>query len=272
MASNLACVGLAVDEQAAFGDLVMQAVQDTAVIGRAGRSSLHRWEDSSGARLVLVTEQSEIVGALPSYDSGAEVNLTAVTAANEDVVTAAVVDGDGEQLTSAAFELEQRLLMPKRPLDKAVCSLTALGRSVSVHADDEAFAASSDSLMSPDTEDDGEPPAHYVEQGWAWPPRMAAESFISYGVFGEAAQAEATARLNGIVVASERKTNRLTGQTFIVARVRSVGFEVDLCMSIDEHPEPPPPGAVVGGEVYLVGSIPTLEPDPTARRSWFRRW
>jgi hypothetical protein len=105
VASNLACVGLAVEEPSAFGDLVMEVAGDTAVIGRVGRSTLRRWEDPSGARLVLAMVGNEIVGALPSYASTTAVSLTGVAAANEDVVIAAVVDEDGEQLTSAAFEI-----------------------------------------------------------------------------------------------------------------------------------------------------------------------
>jgi hypothetical protein len=271
VASNLACVGLAVEGQSAFGDLVLEAVNDTAVIGRIGDSTLRRWEDPSGARLLFTLVGSDIVGFLPSYASETQVNFSGVTAANEDIVTAAVVDEDGEQLTSAALELEQRMLIGKRPLAEAVGAVTAFASSVTVHADAEAFASSSESLLGPSDESDSEPPPHYVEQGWSWPPRMAPESFISYGVFGEGTDAHADARLNGIVLSASQRTTHLTGQPFIVARVRSAGFEVDLCMAHADHPHAPAVGSVVGGEVYLVGSIPALEQDPTTRRRWFRR-
>jgi hypothetical protein len=44
---------------------------------------------------------------------------------------------------------------------------------------------------------------HYLERGWSWPPRLASESFISYGVFGDPAQARARARLSGTVLKAE---------------------------------------------------------------------
>jgi len=44
---------------------------------------------------------------------------------------------------------------------------------------------------------------HYLERGWSWPPRLASESFISYGVFGDPAQARDRARLSGTVLKAE---------------------------------------------------------------------
>jgi len=82
---------------------------------------------------------------------------------------------------------------------------------------------------------------------------MAAESLISYGVFGPADQAEAYARLNGTVLRAERRTVAATGGRFVVARVRTVGLDLDLCLPTSVVPEP---GAVIGGTVFLVASLP----------------
>jgi hypothetical protein len=60
--------------------------------------------------------------------------------------------------------------------------VTALGVSVSVYRDADAFAASTASLVGPQDADHTEPPAHYAERGWAWPPQMAPQAFISHGV------------------------------------------------------------------------------------------
>jgi hypothetical protein len=48
---------------------------------------------------------------------------------------------------------------------------------------------------------------------------------------------------------------RRTGQVFHVARVRTVGVEIDVCLPGSEHLEPPAPGAVVSGTVFMVGDL-----------------
>jgi hypothetical protein len=173
-------------------------------------------------------------------------------------------------LTSLAVELEQRRLLATE-IERADAAVVAFGQSVSAFADAATFGASRDSLLDPNADLDAEPPPIYAERGLPWPTRMAAESFIAYGVFPQDADARALARLNGVVLAASRRTTAHTAQSFIVARVRTAGFEVDLCMSAEEHPEVPTPGQVVGGEVFLVGSIPNLEQPTTAKRWWRRK-
>jgi hypothetical protein len=112
---------------------------------------------------------------------------------NESVASAAIVDADGGQLTAMAFEAEQyRQIKALGQPVSGHARITALGVSVNAHADTEAFAASPDSLLDPGADPAGPPPPHYAERGWPWPPRMAAESFISYGVFGDRPRAELT--------------------------------------------------------------------------------
>ena len=54
MASNLDCLGLGVDSPEAFADLVERIGRHAAVVG-AGPDGLElqRWEDPSGARVLL---------------------------------------------------------------------------------------------------------------------------------------------------------------------------------------------------------------------------
>jgi len=67
--------------------------------------------------------------------------------------------------------------------------------------------------------------------------------------------------LNGVVLRSERRTTAITGQGFLVARVSTVGIEVDVCLAATDHPELLEPGQVIGGTVFLVGSLePWLAP------------
>lgn len=62
-----------------------------------------------------------------------------------------------------------------------------------------------------------------------WPLRYAAESFVSYGLFDES-EPTAHAWLAGTVLRSERRRVEQTGQGVILARVRTTGFEADICM------------------------------------------
>lgn len=273
MASNLECVGLAVADRGLFGGLVESAVADAQLIGVRGDISVYRWQDPSGARLMIATRGREVVDLLPSFAGAPGARLTDVRAVNDDVAVASVVDDSGEVATMLAVELEQRRLLDgtSHPIT-GTASIVALGVNVSVHADGEAFSASDASLLSPGV-DPVEPPAHVVEQGMPWPPRMGAESFISYGVFGPPEQAQAYARLNGTVLEARQRTAEATGQSFIAARVRTVGFDVDLCVPATAGVAPPQAGNVVGGEVFLVASMPSLVTsadvgDGPTRRSW----
>lgn len=98
-------------------------------------------------------------------------------------------------------------------------------------------------------------PPHYAERGWSSPPRLASESFISYGVFGDPGQARAHARLSGTVLNAWRSICTLTGQLFTIAAVRTVGFEADLCLAGSEHPSVPAPGNIISGTVFLVATV-----------------
>lgn len=262
VASNLECVGLGVGDRSGLQRLVNGALADARQVGVAAGVSVLRWEDPSGACLVLAVRDREVLDLLPSYAGQAGARLGGVRAANDGVVIADVVDEAGEQTTLIAVALEQRRLLAFAAGPVAgPASVVALAVDVTVHADAAAFAASDASLLSPDSTDAGEPPVHVVERGLPWPPRMAAESLISYGVFGPAELAEAYARLNGTVLRAERRTVAATGGRFVVARVRTVGLDLDMCLAGVLVPEP---GNVVSGTVFLVASLPFVTSPPNA--------
>lgn len=271
MASNLACVGLAVSDEAELDRLARALIPKATRLGHVGMTEVARWEDPSGARLCFTLEKGRLVSLLPSFASDSVTRLARVTRANADVVTAAVVDGDDQQLTSVSFELEQGPLLPDRPMTSGMATLTFLGRDVSVHADPEAFGRSRASLLDPDADTQEPPPAHDVDRGLAWPVRVASEFFLSYGVFGDPEQADATARFSGIVLRADRRTVRETRQHFVVATVRTVGIDVTVCLDGTEFDRVPQPGQVLAGECFVVGSLTALERARTARRWWHRR-
>ena len=124
---------------------------------------------------------------------------------------------------------------------------------VQIYPDADAFAASPGSQL--DTSAGQEPPPHYRERGWTWPPRLGAESFISYGVFDPPDQARPHARLSGTVLKAGQRVCALTGQPFTVATVSTAGFAADVCLAASEHPGPPAPGTIISGTVSLCAAF-----------------
>lgn len=258
MASNLACVGLSVENETEFNELVNRVWAQPAVRRHLGDVEVVRWEDPSGARLILELAGGVLRGVLPSFAGQPGANFRNVRAGNDEVWMADVFDDQGYQSTAAAVELEQRRLLDPAEQWRGRASVVALGIAVSLHADDAAFSASAASLLRTSDTEPSDPPAHYVEQGWTWPPRFASESFVSYGVFGEPQDAQAHARLAGTVVTAKQRVVELTGQSFITVRARTLGFEFDVCLGPD-HTTVPEPGQVIAGEVFLVASMDEAE-------------
>ncbi len=255
MTSNLECVGLRVADSTGLEDLVEHALAHAQPVGGCAGVHVVAWQDSSGARLVLGLCDGGVLDLLPSFAGEPTTRLSNLHAANEEVAIANVTDEVGETVTMLAVELEERRLLPAaaQPVE-GLAAVVALGVDVRVHADAGAFSASDASLLT-QGHDNEEPPPHFAERGWSWPPRVANESFISYGVFGEPAEAEAYARLNGTVLRAEAHTTEATGQSFTVARVRTAGFEVDMCLPA--MLPVPQPGNIIGGTVFLVASLPS---------------
>ncbi|PZS16100.1 MAG: hypothetical protein DLM57_11430 [Pseudonocardiales bacterium] len=274
MSSNLACVGLAVDDSRDLGFLVDRAMAAAYVVGTFDGVEVRRWQGQSGAALVLGWQGRDVVDLLPTFAATVGGAVADCRLINESVASAALVDSNGEQLTAMAFEAEQyrQMRSMNAPVAGAV-RITALGVSVQIHADATAFALSPDSLLDRSADPAEEAPAHYIERGFSWPPRVASESFISHGIFGDPTQSTAHARLSGLVLSARHRVCELTGQGFSVARVRTVGFEADLCLSDSEHPTVPQPDNIVSGTVFLAAAVDAAELADTRqhKRSVFSR-
>ncbi len=263
MASNLDCLGLGVDSPEAFADLVDRISPQAALIG-AGSDGIEllRWEDPSGARLLLTRGKRGITRVTPSYAGERVVQLGDIHRESEEAAVADVLE-DGEMVTRLAVELEELPLLGDTK-HAGAANIVALAPDAQFFPTSEAFAASDASRLS--TGDPGPRPDHY-DPDWVWPPRMADESFIPTGMFGTGDEIQPLALLNGTVRYAERRTTMLTGQDFVVARVRTAGFEADVCLPAGTTV--PLPGAVVSTDAFLTGS---LEIDlPTHRRRWFSR-
>ena len=251
--STLATIGLATDDQAAFQRLVLEADQRAQHEQTVRNVKVRRWEDASGAGVVLAWRGQprgpELVSFMPAYAALSEVRLTQCYPVREPITVANVLAADGTHVTALAAELEQyrQLVAEGRPVDSPA-RITAFGLSVRVYPDEDAFRAvpeAATNLPEGTSAPDAAGPAGTSDTA----------SFIPFGAFAEPAKAQPHARLTGTVVKAERRINRLTGQPFTVAITRTAGFEADVCLSSYEHPEIPAPGAVITGVVSLFASL-----------------
>ena len=254
MTSALACVGLAVSDETELRQLVTRAHRAAGETGVFDGVHVGRWEDDSGAALVLGWRSGELLDFIPAYTAGSGGLLADCRLVNDGVAVAKVVDTSGEQLTAMTFAAEQYREL--RALGKPVSGparITVLGVDVQIYPDADAFAASPGSQL--DTSAGQEPPPGYRERGWTWPPRLGAESFISYGVFDPPDQARPHALLSGTVLKAGQRVCALTGQRFTVATVSTAGFAADVCLAASEHPGPPAPGTIISGTVSLCAAF-----------------
>jgi hypothetical protein len=244
VASTLACLGMHVDDLDRLGDVLDRLPAD--LVGRLetgdGVVESVRHRDDSGACVVLARVDGGVVDLVPLLEADRGARLGGLGVAGEAVV-ADVLDDDGEMVTRLACDLVQRRHV--RDAGAVDAAVVALGVEVGVHADAAAYATSEQSVL-------GEPGPGEE------PMRLAAQSFISYGLFSGDAEPEPTAFLAGEVLASETRTHGVTGQSFHVLEVATVGFTATVCLAASEHPTLPAPGNVVAGVCYLVADAPSL--------------
>ena len=107
MTSALACVGLEVSDETGLDWLVTSAHRAVREIGVFNGVHVGRWQDGSGAALILGWRSGELLDFIPAYTAARGGLLSDCHLINESVAAAAVVDAGGRQLTAMAFEAEQ---------------------------------------------------------------------------------------------------------------------------------------------------------------------
>lgn len=238
MASNLSCVGLGVQGRDDLAQLLMDVVPRSVSLGIVDGIEVRGWEDPGGARLILDLQGGKLLSLLPSFAAPAGAQLAGLKPLSDEVAVADVIDGESETVTRMALGVEEQRFLPRHGDGwHGQAAIVALGNDVDLHENEEAFAAS---------------PASMVD-------RMAAESFISHGVFGEPA---AHATLHGTVLSSQRRVVAQTDQEVVQSLVQTAGFAVTVCTPADALPWQPEPGNVLGGSVFLVGSTRAVAADP----------
>ncbi len=267
-----ACVGLAVADWGDVAELVRAVAPQGELLGEAGGIKVVRWQDPSGTRLVMETKGDDDPDLVRSFAARTRVHLSDVRMLDDNVAIATVSSGQDEQLASVAVLIEQRRLLPRDQPVEGEASIVALGTAVTIHGSAGDFARSDASLFlgSKDAEHwrlhPDEPPPEYVERGWAWPRRMAAESFGSHAVFLDPDQAGAIAMLSGTILNAERRTVTQTGQQVLVVEVRTAGFDVTVCLEGAAHAAAPAIGGILSGTVCMVASLDSWRVRAGARR------
>lgn len=236
MSSTLGCIGLGVPDEAAMAALVDRLLPDATVVAEDEGLTALRWRDPSGASVTFTVRGDELLDLVPSYVAQVGARLGGL-APHGGYVYADVLEGE-VTVTRLAADLAQGLI--SQAPEQVDASVVALGVEVSLHPDDAAFAASDASrLGGGDT-------------------RLAAESFVAYGLFGEPDGGEAFVFLAGTVLSVATQTNTATDHAFHAVHVRTAGFTATVCLDAAEHPTAPEPGSIVAGTCYLVLDVPTL--------------
>jgi hypothetical protein len=247
VASNFACIGFPAERVEDLVPVVEMALPASRWLGRHAGVDVRRWEDPSGARLVMMLRGRTVEGLLPSFAGTPGVGIGNVSRASNGTCMADVAGNGESPMMRLSLELEEGPLLRESVSGKA--SLVAFASAVKLHPTVAAFTAARESLIDPDQGDDDSATSPHA--------RMAAESFFPLGLFAAPDDIHARAILNGIVLYSRRLTNAATGVSFTVARVKCIGIELDVCLAEAEHPVVPTPGQVVGGDVFMVGSLAT---------------
>jgi len=223
VASNLACIGLAVWRRSDFREMVAAARAEAETIAKDGEVGVHLWTDASGARLIITTEGDLVRVVVPTFYAAPGAIMSEPQAVDGGLVLAELVNEHDEVITEIACQLEElSLLGAAEPPVEGPASLVVLGTSARVTG--RADAAT---------------PAPVFEPTGAY-----------------AASTDATAHLTGVVLAVEERAVERTGQGFTAARVQTDGFQVTLCVPAGEPHLAA--GDVVDVDGYVVASMPSL--------------
>jgi hypothetical protein len=156
-----------VSNPAELGQLIKTVYRSVREVGVYDGIHVGRWQDDSGAVLILGWRSGEHLDLIPAYAATRGGLLSDCELINEEIASASVVDTDGEQLTSMAFQAEQyrQIRALGRPVNGSA-RITALGVEVQIHRDAAAFEASPASLLGSPEDPAEEPPQHFRERGW----------------------------------------------------------------------------------------------------------
>lgn len=247
MLSHYDCIGLPADDEEALEAHMRRAADDaTAVVTDAG-TYLH-WTSDSGAELWVQVDQADtVVGVHPHFAGKGALPVG---------VLATVMHPEGSPLEGGyhcwanpspddlaggdypfvfdAPDFHTRapgLVLPSR----GTVQLAAFAEHLKTWASADAYAESGDDE-----------------------PRLAVESFIPTGLFGDETEERvqgARALITGVVVESAWRVNPLSQACFVWALVRTYGSTLDVVIDPRDAAEGIRPGMVLQGTFWLSGRL-----------------
>ncbi|WP_294231585.1 hypothetical protein [Prosthecobacter sp.] len=255
MPSHFSSLGMPVESMDDVYRLAQSVDAQTQTIPSQDGSYLY-WSSNSGAQLWLqVTPKREFAGMNPHFSGPArmKVRLTAYIPST----TPSAMDGsfhgwadptdDGaEGAYPFVFDAPDASAHRNRKLPEVVdVQLAAFAHELSAYDNPEAYDAAQSSKEL----------------------KLASESFIPSGLFGDGEGSKALGMMTGTILATERKTNELTGKTFWWALVQSLGGQFDVVADDELVSAPLVVGGVLQGSFWLSGRI--LAPPPAASSGGF---
>ncbi|MHB1417819.1 MAG: hypothetical protein ACYC1C_21425 [Chloroflexota bacterium] len=245
MPSHMSNVGFPVEDEEDFAHYARYAARHGQSIP-AGNGTYVKWEAGEGVQLwAQLDADGAIIGLVPHFAGKSSMRVGLVARLNRP--NESKLDGSFYGWANPAadpqsgdypfvfdtpdFATHASLALPS----VHNVQLAAFAEEIEAYANDEEFASAQE-----------EPP-------------VAPESVIPSGSFTEGEEVgqvpEAYARLSGHVLETATLTNPATDTTFLWARVRTLGGEVDIVADPELLDVPVVPGDVVSGSFWLSGRI-----------------
>lgn len=264
MPSHFSTVGMPVSSMEDINELAKAVAVQTKQLPSVDGTYL-QWRSACGAELWLQLDQHrEFAGINPHFHGPARmrVALTEYLAST----TPSALDGsfhgwseptestDGGEMTGNypfVFDAPDASVHRNQALPKVVdVQIAAFAHEVALFENEKAFFASQ------------------TEDGL----KMASESFIPSGLFGERDGTKALGLFVGKILAVEHKTNSLTQMSYWWVLVQSLGGQFDVVIDPELVDRPPVVGGLVQGSFWLSGRIilqaSPPNPAPTKQGFW----
>lgn len=214
-----------------------------------------RWQDAVEA--AIASERLEVTGEVRggqliqfSDDSGAQINILAVepfatyagftsstvayghvSMINDVLALVDIIDPFGNNVTTVTANLAQGPLLVDEPLQRwQMLAVTALGMDVEIHASADEYLLNGGEVVG----------------------MLVSEGALQVASGSGSSIPDASAEFSARVLASEYRTNALTGQRFIHVTVDGF-FAFDLCLP--DAPELPTRDSIISGKVMLTASV-----------------
>jgi hypothetical protein len=247
MPSHLSSIGLPVNDQADFVALA-ERIGPLATPIEVVHGTYWRWSSECGAEMWLQTDtNNELIGMTPFFAgrSQVRVRLTARVARPDDTPLEGAFHGwaapDDPHADSGAYPFVFDALDYARythvALPKTVTAqIAAFAHEVSVHPTLNAYNESQTGEL-----------------------KFASQSFIPSGLFSSGGESTdppgSLAIFTGHVVATEIKTNSLTGAHYYWSLVNTLGGSFDVVIDPELADAPPVVGGVISGSFWLCGRL-----------------